>query len=127
MINETLYTASKLANTLRLKFNTLSFYETKSLINPKYVVNRRICHSIDRAHMPLILRSKRIGFSLNDIRKFLNLYDTNAVQTPQIQLLISKASPRIKQLTEQQSDTNKTFRELKNIQSIAVKTLEKST
>ena len=126
MINETLYTASKLANTLRLKFNTLSFYETKSLINPKYVVNRRICHSIDRTHMPLILHGKRIGFSLNGIRKFLNLYDTNTVQTPPIQLLVSKASPRIKQLTEQQSDIKKTTHELKNIQPIEIETLKKA-
>jgi DNA-binding transcriptional MerR regulator len=75
--------------------------------------------------MPLILHGKRIEFSLNDIRKFLNLYDTNDVQTPPIQFLVSKLSNPIKQLTEQQSDINKTFRELKNIQSIAVETLKK--
>jgi DNA-binding transcriptional MerR regulator len=125
MINETLYTASRLVNTLRRTVNTLSFYETKSFMNLKWVVNRRVHNYIGRTHMPLILHGKRIGFSLNGIRKFLNLYDTNDVQTPPIQFLVSKLSNPIKQLTEQQSDINKTFRELKNIQSIAVETLKK--
>jgi DNA-binding transcriptional MerR regulator len=125
MINETLYTASRLVNTLRRTVNTLSFYETKSFMNLKWVVNRRVHNYIGRTHMPLILHGKRIEFSLNDIRKFLNLYDTNDVQTPPIQFLVSKLSNPIKQLTEQQSDINKTFRELKNIQSIAVETLKK--
>ena len=125
MINETLYTASRLVNTLRRTVNTLSFYETKSFMNLKWVVNRRVHNYIGRTHMPLILHGKRIEFSLNDIRKFLNLYDTNDVQTPPIQLLVSKASPRIKQLTEQQSDIKKTTHELKNIQPIEIETLKK--
>jgi len=124
MINDTLYTATELANTLGVTSRTLRFYETKNLISPKRVGNRRIYNYKDRARMQLILRGKRIGFSLNDIREFLDLYDTNADQTPQIQLLVSKVSHRIEQLSEQQSDIDRTLRELKEIQSTALETLK---
>jgi len=124
MINDTLYTATELANTLGVTSRTLRFYETKNLISPKRVGNRRIYNYKDRARMQLILRGKRIGFSLNDIREFLDLYDTNADQTPQIQLLVSKVSHRIEQLSEQQSDIDRTLRELKEIQSNALETLK---
>ena len=125
MINDTLYTATELASTLGVTSRTLRFYETKNLINPKRVGNRRIYNYKDHARMQLILRGKRIGFSLDDIRQFLNLYDTHADQTPQIKLLVSKVSHRIEQLTEQLKDIEQTLCELREIQSLALETLKK--
>lgn len=119
-----LYTATELANTLGVSSRTLRFYETKHLVSPKRVGNRRIYNHQDCARMQLILRGKRIGFSLDDIREFLDLYDSNADQTPQIQLLLNKVSTRIEQLQQQQNDITTTLNELKNIQSIASQTLK---
>lgn len=122
-MKENLYTATELADALGVSSRTLRFYETKSLINPTRVGNRRIYNYKDHARMKLILRGKRIGFSLDEIKEFLDLYDTQASQTPQIQLLVNKVSQRIKQLTEQQRDIETTLGELREIHSIASETL----
>jgi DNA-binding transcriptional MerR regulator len=74
--------------------------------------------------MKLILRGKRIGFSLDDIRELLGLYGSNTDQSSQIQLLITKVSHRINQLQKQKDDIDMTLDELKEIQSIALETLK---
>lgn len=119
-----LYTATELANALGVSSRTLRFYETKNLINPTRVGNRRIYNYQDRARMKLILRGKRIGFSLDDIKEFLDLYDSQADQTPQIQMLVNKVCLRITQLTEQQHDIETTLNELWDIHSVATETLK---
>ena len=119
-----LYTATELANALGVSSRTLRFYETKNLINPTRVGNRRIYNYQDCARMKLILRGKRIGFSLDDIKEFLDLYDSKADQTSQIQMLVNKVSLRITQLTEQQHDIETTLNELRDIHSVATETLK---
>ncbi|HIF18315.1 MAG TPA: MerR family DNA-binding transcriptional regulator [Cycloclasticus sp.] len=123
-IKESLYTATELATSLGVTSRTLRFYETKHLIQPKRVGNRRVYNYKDRARMQLILRGKRIGFPLDDIKEFLDLYDSDADRTPQIQLLVNKVENRIKQLTEQQQDIETTLDELREIHSIASETLK---
>lgn len=123
-MKNTLYTATELADVLGITSRTLRFYETKGLIKPERVGNRRIYDYKDHAHMKLILRGKRIGFSLDDIRELLDLYGSNTDQSPQIQLLISKVSHRIDQLQKQKDDVDMTLDELKEIQSIASETLK---
>jgi DNA-binding transcriptional MerR regulator len=123
-MKDTLYTASELADTLGVTSRTLRFYETKHLLQPKRVGNRRIYNYKDRARMQLILRGKRIGFSLYDIKEFLDLYDSNSDHTAQIQLLVNKVENRIKQLTEQQQDIDTTLGELQEIHSLASETLK---
>ena len=54
---------------------TLRFYEAKELLTPIRVGTRRIFTRRDRARLALILRGKRFGFSLEDIRQTLDLYD----------------------------------------------------
>ncbi len=123
-MKNTLYTATELADVLGVTSRTLRFYETKGLIKPNRVGNRRIYDYKDHARMKLILRGKRIGFSLDDIRELLDLYGSNTDQSPQIQLLISKVSHRIDQLQKQKDDIDMTLDELKEIQSIASETLK---
>ncbi|HIG80039.1 MAG TPA: MerR family DNA-binding transcriptional regulator [Cycloclasticus sp.] len=123
-MKNTLYTATELADVLGVTSRTLRFYETKGLIKPNRVGNRRIYDYKDHARMKLILRGKRIGFSLDDIRELLGLYGSNTDQSSQIQLLISKVSHRINQLQKQKDDIDMTLDELKEIQSIALETLK---
>ncbi|MEO1963404.1 MAG: MerR family DNA-binding transcriptional regulator [Cycloclasticus sp.] len=123
-MKDTLFTATELAERLGVSSRTLRFYETKHLITPERVGNRRIYNYKDHARMTLILRGKRIGFSLGDIREFLDLYDSNADRSPQIQLLVSKVSQRIDQLQEQKDDIDLTLDELREIQAIASETLK---
>jgi DNA-binding transcriptional MerR regulator len=74
--------------------------------------------------MKLILRGKRIGFSLDDIKEFLDLYDKKTDQTEQVELLAHKVSNRIEQLNTQKNDIETTLIELRDIQALATETLK---
>jgi DNA-binding transcriptional MerR regulator len=56
---------------------TLRFYESKELLFPRREGQRRLYSRADRARLTLILRGKRFGFSLEEIRQLLDLYDRN--------------------------------------------------
>jgi len=124
-MDDTLFTATELANKLDVSSRTLRFYETKSLIKPLRAGNRRVYNYKDHARMKLILRGKRLGFSLSEIKEFLDLYDTRTQQKQQIQLLCAKVSNRIKQLSQQKKDIETTLNELNEIHSEATASLNK--
>jgi DNA-binding transcriptional MerR regulator len=123
--NTELYTASELGEKLGVSARTLRFYETKELINPTRVGNRRIYNYQDNARMTLILRGKRIGFSLDEIKEFLDLYDADPSQIKQIELLHASVKQRIDQLKQQQQDINLTLNELEDIHQATTQTLQK--
>ena len=123
--NTELYTASELGEKLGVSARTLRFYETKELINPTRVGNRRIYNYQDNARMTLILRGKRIGFSLDEIKEFLDLYDADPSQVKQIKLLHAGVMQRIEQLRQQQQDINLTLSELEDIHQATTQTLQK--
>jgi DNA-binding transcriptional MerR regulator len=66
--------------------------------------------------MKLILRGKRIGFSLDEIKQFLDLYDADPTQVEQLKLLRDGVEQRISQLIQQKKDISQTLSELKAIQ-----------
>ncbi|PCI19276.1 MAG: MerR family transcriptional regulator [Piscirickettsiaceae bacterium] len=115
MKNTNLYTATELGKSLGISARTLRFYETKKLITPIRVGNRRIYNYKDSARMKLILRGKRIGFSLDEIKEFLDLYDADPSQIKQIKLLHERVKQRIDQLAQQKDDIKKTLNELNEI------------
>lgn len=117
--DSTLLTATELGKVLDVSPRTLRFYETKKLINPIRVGNRRIYNYKDSARMKLILRGKRIGFSLDEIKEFLDLYDADPSQIKQINLLHGRVKERINQLVQQKNDINKTLKELNEIYQTA--------
>ena len=123
--NDELYTASELGEKLGVSARTLRFYETKGLVRPTRVGNRRIYNYKDNARMTLILRGKRIGFSLDEIKEFLDLYDADPNQLKQIKLLHTRVTQRIHQLTQQQQDITLTLNELEDIHQATTQTLQK--
>ena len=122
-MKEELYTATELGDILGISARTLRFYETKKLINPIRVGNRRIYNYKDSARMKLILRGKRIGFSLDEIKKFLDLYDADPSQVKQLKLLQGGVEQRMNQLNQQKKDITKTLNELKEIQRATTEAL----
>ncbi len=110
-----LYTATGLAKILSVSAPTLRFYESKKLISPNRVGNRRIYNYKDSARMNLILRGKRISFSLDEIKEFLDLYDADPSQLKQTKLLRDGVEKRIQLLIQQQQDISKTLDELNEI------------
>ncbi len=124
---EKLYTVTELAERLGITARAIRFYETKGLLSPQRVGSTRVYDYRDRARLQLILRSKKLGFSLADIREYLDLYDPASGQREQQQLLLRKVRERIESLRQQQEALESTLAELRVIESTAEKSLRKKS
>ena len=92
---------------------TLRFYEAKELLNPIRIGTRRLFTRRDRARLVLILRGKRFGFSLEDIRQTLDLYDRDNGLTAQRQKAYELALKRLDEMEAQRAELDVAIAELK--------------
>ena len=107
------------ASQLGISHRTLRFYEDKGLIEPARVGNTRIYSRREVARMQLILRGKRLGFSIREIKEFLDLYDADPTQAEQLRLLMNRVSERIRLLEKQREAIDNTLVELRQIEAQA--------
>jgi DNA-binding transcriptional MerR regulator len=114
-----LYTVTELAQDLGVTARTIRFYEDKRLIAPQRAGSTRVYTPRDRARMVLILRGKRLGFTLREIKEYLDLYDVDLTQREQLRLLLKSVQNRIKSLLEQRDALDQTLTELKDIEAQA--------
>lgn len=122
--NRDLFAIADLAKEFGISTRAIRFYEAKGLLAPERVGATRIFRRRDRARLILILRGKRLGFSLRDISDYLSLYDANRSQ--QVQLLTAKIDERLVSLEAQLEDLQTTIAELKEIKKLADERLEKA-
>jgi DNA-binding transcriptional MerR regulator len=104
---------------LGVTHRALRFYEDKGLIEPARAGNTRIYSRRDIARMQLILRGKRLGFSLREIKEFLDLYDADPTQLEQMQHLVGQISARLRLLERQSAALQVTIAELQTMQQQA--------
>ncbi|MGU3496551.1 MerR family transcriptional regulator [Xanthobacteraceae bacterium A53D] len=111
------FSVTELARDLAITPRTIRFYEDKGLIAPRRAGNIRVYTRRDRARMVLILRGKRLGFSLREIKEYLDLYDLDPSQAEQIRLLLKKVRTRLALLEEQRVALEESLTELKDIEA----------
>ena len=92
---------------------TLRFYEAKELLNPIRQGTRRLYTRRDRARLKLILRGKRFGFSLEDIRQTLDLYDRDGGTATQFLRAWQLAQDRLAAMEAQRAELDEAIAELK--------------
>ncbi len=92
---------------------TLRFYEAKELLSPKRVGSKRLFTRRDRARLKLILRGKRFGFSLEDIRQTLDLYGRDGSDAAQRQRACELAHERLAVMEAQRAELDVAIAELK--------------
>lgn len=92
---------------------TLRFYEAKELIFPIREGQKRLFTRRDRARLKLILRGKRFGFSLEQIRQLLDLYDADDQQQTQIQRAHELAQTRLAEMERQRAELDDAISELR--------------
>ncbi len=121
--SELLYSVSQLGSDLGVSARTVRFYEDKGLISPRRVGNNRVYTARDRARMILILRGKKLGFSLRDIKQYLDLYDADPTHAKQLRLLLKAVGGRIAQLEDQRVALEQALAELHEVESQAHRAL----
>ncbi|NIZ07890.1 MerR family DNA-binding transcriptional regulator [Pseudooceanicola sp. HF7] len=92
---------------------TLRFYEAKELLFPIREGQKRLFTRRDRARLKLILRGKRFGFSLEEIRQLLDLYDMGDQQQTQISKAYELARERLDVMETQRAELDVAIKELK--------------
>lgn len=118
-MEQKLWSISELADECGVTARTIRFYEDKGLIQPQRVGANRVYNYQDRARLTLILRGKRLGFSLEDIGEFLALYHTECDpdHASQLRYLLEKVQTKVKALRQQQADLEQTLHELTQIET----------
>lgn len=92
---------------------TLRFYEAKELLFPVRQGTRRLFTRCDRARMKLILQGKRFGFSLEEIRQLLDLYDPAQNNLPQMERAFELGNRRLEDMICQRDDLSRLIGELR--------------
>ena len=107
------WTITELAQEFDVTTRTIRFYEDKGLIAPERLKQRRIYHPRDRVRLQLVMRGKRLGFSLDEIQEMIDLYDADPTESTQLKMFIAKLRERRKLLQRQRNDINKVISEIR--------------
>jgi DNA-binding transcriptional MerR regulator len=108
------------ADALGITPRTLRFYEDRGLIQPQRVGAARVYTRRETARMQLILRGKRLGFSLREIQEFLDLYDADPSHAEQMRRLAERCRERIDTLKAQRDALTQTLAELEELERQAL-------
>ena len=117
-------TITELAREAGVTARAIRFYESKGLLTPRRAGTTRIYTHRERGRLQLILRGKRLGFSLTDIGEYLDLYDADPAQHDQIALLLDKVNNRIGELESQKADIDDTLKELSSVRAQALAAMD---
>ena len=109
----------QVAEELGVTHRTLRFYEDKGLISPQRIGTMRIYSKREMGRMRLILRGKRLGFSIREIGEFLDLYDADPEQHTQMEALLKRVREKREGLRQQRRAIDETIRELNEIEKEA--------
>ncbi|MCA0371942.1 MAG: MerR family DNA-binding transcriptional regulator [Proteobacteria bacterium] len=103
-----------LSNEFDVTARTLRFYEDKGLLSPIREGQKRKYTARDRARLILVLRGKRIGFSLEDLKEMLDLYDLEGGKKHQLQTALAKFKEQLLVLENQKNDIIAAIGDLKS-------------
>ncbi len=109
------YTISELATDFDVTTRTIRHYEEKGLLTPQRNGQQRIYSKADRTLLELILRGKRIGFSLGEIKHILDLYNLPKGKQIQKKFLLTKVKDRQQQLLEQKLLIDEMLKEMSQL------------
>jgi DNA-binding transcriptional MerR regulator len=119
-----LYTVTQLSAELGITVRTLHFYEAQGLLAPRRAGTTRVYSQRDRARMIIILRGKRLGFSIKEIKEYLELYDIDPAHGQQTSALLKAVQNRIRKLEEQRNALEQTMTELRNLELLCEDSLK---
>lgn len=111
------FSISELAREFEVTTRAIRFYEDERLLTPGRNGRQRVYSARDRVRLKLILRGKRLGFSLNEVREIIDMYDLDSGEAGQLRYFLEQINHRRKSLQQQRDDIDLTLKELDLIES----------
>lgn len=109
------YSIGELAEEFGITSRTLRLYEEEGLLDPRREGTRRIYNDRNRVRLRLILRGKRLGWSLSEIRESFDLYDSDHGEEAQLKLMLDKLGKRREALKAQRRDIDNALKDIDRI------------
>jgi len=106
------FTIRDLTREFGISARTLRFYEEKGLLRPRRNGQERLYGRRDRARLKYVLMGKSVGFSLEEVREMLDLYDLGDGQQTQLRVALARFEERIGRLERQRADIDRAVAEL---------------
>jgi DNA-binding transcriptional MerR regulator len=113
-MSDELMTIRQMCDAFDVTPRTLRFYEARELIFPERRGQHRLYDRRDRARLTLILRGKRFGFSLEQIRQLLELYEPGGANRAQVAATIQVAKDRLADMERQYAELSEAIADLKS-------------
>ncbi|HEU4513341.1 MAG TPA: MerR family DNA-binding transcriptional regulator [Nocardioidaceae bacterium] len=110
------WTISELADEYGVTLRTLRHYEDLGLLSPERRGTARVFHHRDRIRLELILRGRRLGFSLDEIATIVNMYDEQPGEKGQLEYLLDQIEDRREELEQRRRDIDETLAELDDVE-----------
>jgi DNA-binding transcriptional MerR regulator len=110
------WTIAELAREFGVTPRTLRFYEEHGLLAPERRGTQRIFHAGDRVRLELVLRGKRLGFPLEEIKKIVGMYDADTGEAGQLRYLLDQIRVRRSELEQRRADIDRTLDELDELE-----------
>lgn len=111
------YSIGELAKHFDITPRSIRFYEEQGLISPERKGQNRVYYLKDKVRLKLILRGKRLGFSLAEISKLFELYDTNPNSAAQLETMLHLTKSKRAVLAQQLNDIQMLMNELDEVES----------
>ncbi|NRB14409.1 MAG: MerR family DNA-binding transcriptional regulator [Rhizobiales bacterium] len=109
------FSITELSAMFNLTPRALRFYETKQLISPQRIGSRRVYSKRDKGRLALVVLGKNVGFSLDEIKEMLDLYDLRDGQKTQLKLTSKKFRAQIQKLVEQKKQIQNAIEQLSHL------------
>lgn len=113
---EPTWTITDLSAEYGVTLRTIRHYEDVGLISPERRGTTRVFHNRDRIRLELILRGRRLGFSLEEISRIVNMYDDQPGEAGQLEYLLEQIDVRRRELEQRRSDIEETLTELDRVE-----------
>jgi DNA-binding transcriptional MerR regulator len=110
------YTITELTKEFGISTRTIRFYEDEGLIKPNRRGTTRLFRPIDRRLLQLILRAKRLGFSIAEIGEIIQMYKAPPGEAGQLRLMIKKVNEKRHALEQKRRDIEETVKELDQVE-----------
>ena len=111
------FSISDLAREFGVTTRAIRFYEYEGLLSPGRSGRQRVYTSRDHVRLKLIVRGKRLGFSLSEVREIIEMYDLDSGESGQLRYFLEQIKNRREALKQQRHDIELTLDELDSIES----------